>query len=100
MVDCPICGKGVKAKDINSHIDSGCESHLDTGSPPLNQHNSTSTQKTSSTQKSGPPVSSFFQTPAAKRVAVYSTPKVEPSPTLSFQPKPQIRDGATTPNQP
>lgn len=87
MVDCPICGKQVKSKDINPHIDSGCESYLDTGSPPLTQQNGPSSQKPPSTQK--PSLSSFFQTPAAKRAASYPTPKVEPVPTLSLQPKQQ-----------
>ncbi|KAE8445680.1 hypothetical protein EG329_012978 [Mollisiaceae sp. DMI_Dod_QoI] len=81
MVACPICGKGVKSKDINDHIDSGCESYLD--SPPPTQ-NGAPAQNTAS-QK--PSVSSFFQTPAAKKAASYPTPKPEPSPILSIQQK-------------
>lgn len=84
MVDCPICGKGVKPRDINNHIDSGCESFLDTESPPLTQ-NGTQSQKPSASQK--PAVSSFFQTPAAKRAVAYPTPKIEPSPSLSLHQK-------------
>ncbi|KAM3082655.1 DNA-dependent ATPase mgs1 [Clarireedia jacksonii] len=80
MVACPICEKPVKPKDINNHIDSGC-------SPPLTQPISISSQKPPSTQK--PPVSSFFSTPAAKKAASYPTPKVEPSPTPTFQPNGQ-----------
>lgn len=87
MVDCPICGKQVKPKDINPHIDSGCEAYTDTGSPPLTQQSGFSSQKPPSTQK--PSLSSFFQTPAAKRAVSHPTPKLEPVPTLSLQPKPQ-----------
>lgn len=78
MVDCPICCKPVKEKDINNHIDSGCKTHLDNGTaaPPPNP---TSTQKPAS-QK--PSVSSFFQTPAAKR-SVF-TPPTEPASALNF----------------
>lgn len=95
MVDCPICGKGVKARDINSHIDSGCSSFLSTEtgpSPPPTQQNGTQSQKPHASQK--PAVSSFFQTPAAKRVAVYPTPKIEPSPSSSFHKK---QSSSTTP---
>jgi len=64
MVACPICNNPVKPKDINSHIDSGCELFIDTGSPPLTNVNA---QKPATSQKPLLPVSSFFQTPAAKR---------------------------------
>jgi putative ATPase len=64
MVACPICNNSVKSKDINNHIDSGCESFIDTGSPPLHGNLS---QKPITSQKTSLPVSSFFQTPAAKR---------------------------------
>ena len=67
MVACPICNNSVKPKDINSHIDSGCESFIDTGSPPLIQVHGNVSQKPVTSQKSSFPVSSFFQTPAAKR---------------------------------
>jgi len=83
MVDCPICSKPVKAKDINSHIDSGCESFIDTGthSPLLHLPNGPSAQKPTALQK--PSVSSFFQTSAAKRSSL-STPKSELISSLSF----------------
>ena len=87
MVACPICGKTVKSKDINGHIDSACKLFIDTGSPPLTQQNGVASQKSAPSQK--PSVSTFFQTPAAKRVAAYPTPKVESSPALSIQPKDQ-----------
>lgn len=68
MVACPICNHSVKSKDINAHIDSGCESFIDTGSPPpLTQIHGTLSQKPATSQKTSLTVSSFFQTPAAKR---------------------------------
>ncbi|KAK1991950.1 ATPase [Colletotrichum falcatum] len=71
-VDCPICNKPVKEALINSHIDSGCESHIfnpeRTSSPPTaTQPNGSSTGLPSSQAKR--PASSFFQTPSAKRHA-------------------------------
>ncbi|KAK1963461.1 ATPase [Colletotrichum sublineola] len=70
-VDCPICNKPVKESLINSHIDSGCESHIfnpeRTSSPPTaTQANGSSTLSSSQAKR---PASSFFQTPSAKRHA-------------------------------
>lgn len=89
MVECPICGRAVKPRDINNHIDSGCESFLDTGESP--QSNGPSSQNPPSSQKAS--VSSFFQTPAAKRIASNAATKVEPSPVLSLH---QRQNNATT----
>jgi putative ATPase len=78
MVECPICGNAVKPKDINPHIDSGCTTHVDTGSPPPTQNgsgNGNAMQKPPNSQRNG--VSSFFQTPAARRNASLATPKME-----------------------
>ncbi|KND92780.1 ATPase [Tolypocladium ophioglossoides CBS 100239] len=63
-VDCPICNKPVKSSEINSHIDSGCASFVvdKEPSPPHSQHNGGSSQP----QKRS--ASSFFSTPAPKRV--------------------------------
>jgi putative ATPase len=97
MVACPICGKAVKPRDINAHIDSGCDNFLDTDSPPLTQQNGAPSQKPAASQK--PAVSSFFQTPAAKKAAAYPTTKVEQSPSLTFQPKSQSK-GTSAPNPP
>ena len=96
MVVCPICGKSVKPKDINNHLDSICESFIEDSTPPL--QNGIPTQNASATQK--PSVSNFFQTPAAKRAASYPTPKIETSPSLSFNQKQPNGDSAATPNQP
>ena len=57
MVDCPICGNSVREADINSHIDSGCQSHLDLSS---SQGHDSQGQRSSQ-------VSSFFRTPSARK---------------------------------
>jgi putative ATPase len=62
MVDCPICGKSVKEININNHIDSGCESYVETQSPPP----ALSSPLSGASQKSAT-VSSFFRLPAAKK---------------------------------
>jgi putative ATPase len=73
MVVCPICNRGVKASEINSHIDSGCQTFLldetkeqSSSSPPNGTQTNTQSQPPSSTQKKRS-ASTFFQTPAAKR---------------------------------
>ena len=53
MVACPICGKPVKEIHINSHIDSGCDDHID--NPPADPNVNTKTQ-----------ASSFFQSTASQ----------------------------------
>jgi putative ATPase len=93
MVECPICGKPVKPRDINSHIDSDCVSFIDTGES--TQHNGSSSQNPTASQK--PSVSSFFQTPAAKRAASYPTPKAESGTKLSFH---QKQTNSSSPAQP
>lgn len=55
MVVCPICSKPVKESTINVHIDSGCETFIETVSPPT------------PSQQNGAPVASFFRTPSAKK---------------------------------
>jgi len=76
MVACPICDKPVKSKDINAHIDSNCQSHIDASTPPLTQQNGNAAQKPAVSQKLGG-VSSFFQTPAPKRTLSLTTPKLD-----------------------
>ncbi len=58
MVDCPICRKPVKEKDINDHIDSGCSSYI--LEPALVAPKSNN-------------VSSFFQTPSERRASSTTT---------------------------
>ena len=67
-VDCPICNKSVKSSEINSHIDSGCTSFVVEGesSPPDSEAHSQNSETKPSQQKRS--ASSFFSTPAPKRV--------------------------------
>ncbi|KAK4195381.1 DNA polymerase III, clamp loader complex, gamma/delta/delta subunit [Triangularia verruculosa] len=71
MVVCPICQRGVKTLEINSHIDSGCQTFLDdqatdrASSPP----NHPPSQPPSTQQRKRTAVD-FFATPAAKRQAI------------------------------
>ncbi|KAK4233248.1 hypothetical protein C8A03DRAFT_39055 [Achaetomium macrosporum] len=76
MVVCPICNKAVKASEINSHLDSGCQTFIvdeskepTISSPPNGTQSNTQSQPPSSTQKKRS-ASTFFQTPAAKRQAL------------------------------
>jgi len=57
MVECPICAKPVKSVNINQHIDSNCQAFIEAHpSEPVQEDGVSS-------------VSSFFQRPAANRVA-------------------------------
>ncbi|KAL8679505.1 MAG: hypothetical protein Q9186_004228 [Xanthomendoza sp. 1 TL-2023] len=59
MVDCPICGKNVKETNINPHIDSCCELHIDTqSSQPIHPYEF-------------PKVSSFFRKTPSKPVGSF-----------------------------
>ncbi|CAD6583039.1 MAG: hypothetical protein ASARMPREDX12_001153 [Alectoria sarmentosa] len=55
MVDCPICSKHVKEANINSHIDSGCESFVD-------EQNAAESPRNGTTQ-----VASFFRAASSKK---------------------------------
>ena len=57
MVSCPICSKPVKETNINSHIDSGCETFIDDGA-----------------ESKSPQVASFFRTPASSKKAPPAPP--------------------------
>jgi putative ATPase len=86
MVDCPICGKPVKEVHINNHIDSGCESHVETQSPPaLLSPLSGAPQKPAA-------VSSFFQPPAARKASSIAVPHVVTKRPLDVAP---FANGAT-----
>ena len=67
MVECPICAKAVKSANINQHIDSECQAFVEGQSPERDQ------------QDGVPPVSPFFQGPAANRAAFNVAPRVEAS---------------------
>lgn len=55
MVDCPVCGKKVKADLINEHIDDGCKSHI--------------IDQTANTRTPNPQKTHSFFTPGARRAA-------------------------------
>ena len=57
MVSCPICSKPVKETNINSHIDSGCETFIDDGA-----------------ESKSPQLASFFRTPASSKKAPPAPP--------------------------
>ena len=77
MVVCPICQRQVKTAEINSHIDSGCQTFLLEAAGEQPTASGTSNRTSSppngtqsipgSTQKRS--ASTFFQTPASKRQA-------------------------------
>ena len=70
MVSCPVCSKPVKEININSHLDSGCKSFVD--SPQHIQQNGSG------------PVSSFFKTPAKKILPAATKTVVQDPPVPSF----------------
>ncbi|KAL0471098.1 AAA family ATPase [Neurospora intermedia] len=82
-VTCPICNQAVKGLDkINSHIDSGCQSFLETAADSATTQAEPQSSGQQSTQNGNLPPSStqkkrsaadFFQTPA-KRLAVSKIP--------------------------
>lgn len=57
MVDCPICGKTVREANINSHIDSSCQTHLDIPS----------SEGEGSQPTASPQVATFFRPVSAKK---------------------------------
>jgi putative ATPase len=72
MVDCPICGRAVKEVNINRHIDSECQSHLDSSSS-----QGASVLPNNASQKP-PAVSSFFQPATAKPSETTAGPSPRP----------------------
>lgn len=75
MVECPVCGKSVKQSKINLHLDADCADYVETSNP--------SSQANGFTQDH-PMVSTFFQTPLAKRSNPQHSAKllIEPSPAV------------------
>ena len=79
MVSCPVCGKEVKERDINPHLDSGCQ-------------NFTIAQ---SGAEAKPPVSSFFQTQGAKKPSSNTAIKVDGSSLRTATPAAKSEDVRT-----
>ncbi|KAK4141714.1 uncharacterized protein C8A04DRAFT_38876 [Dichotomopilus funicola] len=91
MVVCPVCNRGVKAAEINSHLDSDCKTFLleeqqqptASSSPPNGTQTNNPSQSQlplSSTQKKRS-ASTFFQTPAAKRQLTTTVKPPTPTPS-------------------
>ncbi|OCL08300.1 P-loop containing nucleoside triphosphate hydrolase protein [Glonium stellatum] len=87
MVDCPICGKPVREKDINDHIDSGCETFIigpnDAAQKAVNVSSN---------------VSSFFHTPVARRATASSAKNAASSSSALAPPPTQHVASANTPS--
>ena len=64
MVECPICTKPVKPANINQHIDSGCQTLIDSPPPGSNQPSGLSS------------VPAFFHRPSTNQAAVKAAPNV------------------------
>lgn len=78
MVSCPVCGKSVRQTNINDHLDSACESYIET-------ENGTGSRDST-------PVSSFFKTPITRREAVNGHPTSSPSGPPSTATKRPLHD--------
>ncbi|KAK7518454.1 DNA polymerase III, clamp loader complex, gamma/delta/delta subunit [Phyllosticta citriasiana] len=91
MVDCPICSKPVLERDINDHIDSGCQSYL------ADQNGSTYKPAAAAAAAA---VHSFFQPSASKRSStkqIISSPTSSPLPTRTL---PDDTNKRKTPDSP
>jgi putative ATPase len=73
MVSCPVCGKVVKQSNINAHLDSDCTDYVE--AEDASSQAGGSSQATSS-------VSSFFQTPLAKRTPSRNVQRTAPEPAF------------------
>lgn len=81
MVDCPICGKSISIKDINAHLDSGCE-YI---SPPPSAPSSSAPKSASEKPDGAPKLGSKTPQPAAPIAAIFSRPAKRKSPASSSQ---------------
>jgi putative ATPase len=78
MVSCPVCNKAVKQSNINAHLDSDCAEYVETDD--ASSHIGLSSQSNSS-------VSSFFQTPLAKRAPPQKVSRVRFDPSSPATPR-------------
>lgn len=78
MVSCPVCSKVVKQSNINAHLDSDCTDYVEA--------EDASSQPGGSSQ-ANPSVSSFFQTPLAKRAPSRSVQRTAPEATFTSTPR-------------
>jgi putative ATPase len=78
MVSCPVCSKVVKQSNINAHLDSDCTDYIEA--------EDTSSQPGGSSQANSS-VSSFFQTPLAKRIPPRNVQRTALEPTFIATPR-------------
>src|SRR5271154_2991145 len=78
MVSCPVCSKVVKQSNINAHLDSDCTDYVEAVD--------VSTQPGGSSQANSS-VSSFFQTPLAKRAPSRNVQRTALEPTFIATPR-------------
>ena len=78
MVSCPVCGKIVKQSNINAHLDSDCTDYVEA--------EDASSQPGGSSQANSS-VSSFFQTPLAKRAPSRNVQRTALEPTFIATPR-------------
>ena len=69
MVECPVCGNNVSTSNINLHLDSDCADHVESN---------TNSSQTNGSNAADIPTSSFFQTPAARKVSSQTLPRRTP----------------------
>jgi len=78
MVSCPVCSRVVKQSNINTHLDSDCTDYIET--------EDASSQSGGSSQANSS-VSSFFQTPLAKRAPSRNLQRTALEPTSIATPR-------------
>src|SRR5579859_1156216 len=78
MVSCPVCSKAVKQSNINAHLDSDCADYVEA--------DDASSQSGGSFQANSS-VSSFFQTPLAKRAPSRNVQRTTLEPTFIATPR-------------
>ena len=78
MVSCPVCSRVVKQSNINAHLDSDCTDYIET--------EDASSQSGGSSQANSS-VSSFFQTPLAKRAPSRNLQRTALEPTSIATPR-------------
>lgn len=83
MVSCPICGKNVREVNINSHIDSNCQSYV------IDETTSSQSDSVSSSQKQNASAINFFQPSSARKVTsngVHPPSATTPTPSRRAEP--------------
>ena len=74
MVSCPVCSQGVKQSNINAHLDSDCANYVEVED---------ASSQPGVSPETNPSVSTFFQTPVAKRALTRNVPITVANPSSS-----------------